>query len=193
MKRILLILVLAVATSSLASYQATAKAITHQQGGKIMYIHIPEDIHAPANERLSFSVSAIGVQIYVCKPKEGDPNQFEWSFKAPEADLFDGDGRLIGRHFKDEVNGGPAWQLNNGSKVVGNGAPDKVKKHVVENAIPWLFLPTKVTEGKGALSQVKSIQRLSTLGGKPPAEAPDKSQAGKELRVYYSATYYFNQ
>jgi hypothetical protein len=56
-----------------------------------------------------------------------------------------------------------------------------------------LFLPTKVTEGKGALSQVKSIQRLSTLGGRPPAEAPDKSQAGKELRVYYSATYYFSQ
>jgi hypothetical protein len=50
-----------------------------------------------------------------------------------------------------------------------------------------------VTEGKGALSQVKSIQRLSTLGGRPPAEAPDKSQAGKELRVYYSATYYFSQ
>jgi Protein of unknown function (DUF3455) len=39
---------------------------------------------------------------------------------------------------------------------------------------------------------VKSIQRLQTLGGKPPAEAPDKSQEGEELRVYYTATYYFN-
>ena len=155
-----------------------------------MKIEIPKDIQ-DSKDYFSSAVSAIGVQIYVCKPKEGALNQFEWSFKAPEAELFDGDGRLIGRHFNDEVNGGPAWELNDGSKVVGN--KDKAQKHIVENSIPWLRLPTKVTKGNGRLSQINSIQRLLTLGGKPPAQAPDKSQEDKELRVYYSATYYFNR
>jgi hypothetical protein len=160
------------------------------QGGKKVHIEIPEEIQAPAEENFSSSVSAIGVQIYVCTPKEGAPGQFEWSLKAPEADLFDSDGKLIGRHYKDEASEGPAWELSDGSKVVANAA--RAKKHNVENSIPWLWLPAKKNDGYGALSQVKSVQRLATLGGKPPAAPADERQSGKELRVYYSATYYFN-
>ncbi len=155
-----------------------------------MYINIPADIKDPADV-FSLSVMAIGVQIY--KAKEVAPGQFEWAFKAPEAELFDSNGLLVGRHFLDDVNGGPAWVLNDGSKVVANTAKEVVKRHEVENSIPWLRLPKKENKGNGALSQINSIQRLQTLGGKPPLAPPDKSQEGKELRVYYTATYYFNK
>jgi hypothetical protein len=165
---------------------------SYQSPGKEKYtaLKIPKEIHAPAGEHFSFSVLAIGVQIYVCKPIPQEPSKFEWKFVAPEADLFDSEGRLIGRHFLDQANGGPAWELNNGSKVVADTT--RLKRHDVGNSIPWLLLPKKVTAGDGELSNVKSIQRLLTVGGKTPTEAPDKSQEGKELRVYYSATYYFN-
>lgn len=165
------------------SYQSPEQA-------KYALVDIPKEIKAPAGEHFSLSARAIGVQIYVCQAMPREPRQFEWKLIAPEADLFDSKGRLIGRHFLDKANGGPAWELNSGSKVIADTT--KLKRHNVENSIPWLLLPTKVTAGDGALSKVKSIQRLLTVGGTVPTVAPSKSQEGKELRVYYSATYYFN-
>jgi hypothetical protein len=38
----------------------------------------------------------------------------KWTLKAPEADLFDANGRAIGRHYA-----GPTWELMDGSEVVG--------------------------------------------------------------------------
>lgn len=155
-----------------------------------MYINIPVEIKDPADV-FSLSVLAIGVQVY--KAKEVAPGRFEWVFKAPEAELFDSNGRMVGRHFLDDANGGPAWVLDDGSKVVADAAKEAVKRHEVENSIPWLRLPRKESKGDGALGQIKSIRRLQTLGGKAPLLPPDKSQEGKELRVYYTATYYFNK
>ncbi len=51
----------------------------------------------------------------------------------------------------------------------------------------------KAHEGNGVFSQVSRIQRLETAGGKAPAEGGDPSNAGKELRVPYTAVYYFYQ
>lgn len=165
------------------SYQSPEQA-------KYALVDIPKEIQTPAGEHFSLSARAIGVQIYVCQAIPREPSQFEWKLIGPEADLFDSKGRLIGRHFLDKDNGGPAWELNSGSKVVADTT--KLKRHNVENSIPWLLLPTKVTAGDGALSKVKSIQRVLTVGGTVPTIAPSKSQEGKELRIYYSATYYFN-
>ena len=50
---------------------------------------------------------ATGFQIYVCRPDvEGKP---VWALKAPEAELFDEQGKSIGRHFA-----GPTWQFSDG-------------------------------------------------------------------------------
>ena len=110
--------------------------------------------------------------------------RFEWSFKAPEAELFDSDGKKIGRHYA-----GPTWEANDGSKVVGevkakDNGPDP-------NAIPWLLLSAKSTSGSGIFSQTQSIQRLNTVGGQAPAEGCNQAQFGKETRVPYKAKYYF--
>ena len=145
---------------------------------------VPEALKVPATQVLSLETQAAGVQIYECKTSKGDPKLFEWVFKAPEAELFDSADKKIGRHYA-----GPTWESNDGSKVVGevkakDNGPDP-------NAIPWLLLSAKSTSGSGVFSQVQSIQRLQTTGGKAPAESCDQAQLGKEARVPYKAKYLF--
>ena len=148
----------------------------------------PDDIPAPLNvandQTLTQQLHATGVQIYRCEAAKGDPAQFEWSFKQPEATLATQTGRNVGKHY-----GGPTWEANDGSKVTGeviaraNGpAP---------GAIPWLLLTAKTTSGTGMFGAVKSIQRLHTVGGVAPAGGCSQASAGQELRIAYSADYLF--
>ena len=145
---------------------------------------IPDSVKAPETEVLSFAANAKGVQIYECRAGKDDAAQYEWVLKAPEADLFDGRGKKIGRHY-----GGPTWEANDGSKVVGEVKGREPSTDA--NAIPWLLLGSKTHEGKGVFSGVSSIQRLATVGGKAPAGGCEASSMGKELRVPYTAVYYF--
>jgi hypothetical protein len=146
--------------------------------------NVPDNLKVPAGQALFLATHAIGVQIYDCKPAKDDPARFEWTFRAPAAELFDKAGSKIGRHYA-----GPTWESNDGSKVVGevkarDDGPDP-------NAIPWLLLAAKSTAGTGVMSQTLSIQRVQTGGGKAPAVPCDQAQAGKEAQVPYSADYYF--
>ena len=126
---------------------------------------------------------AKGVQVYVCKAKEGAAGAYEWTLKAPDAELFDDKGQKIGKHY-----GGPTWESTDGSKVVGQ-LRAKVDSPEA-TAIPWLLLDAKTTEGTGVLSKVKNIQRLATVGGKAPATGCDAAHEKAETRVDYTATYY---
>src|SRR4029077_18220659 len=65
----------------------------------------PDGIKGPPTEVLSFAANAKGVQIYECRLKKDTTAQYEWVLRAPEADLFDGRGKRIGRHY-----GGPTWE-----------------------------------------------------------------------------------
>lgn len=149
---------------------------------------VPDPIQPPAGEELVLMAHAIGFQIYVCRPDaEGRP---AWTLKAPEAELFDEQGKVIGKHF-----GGPTWQLNDGSQVTGRmvakvDAPDA-------KAIPWLLVAVASNSGKGALSRVTTIQRVNTVAGLapeslPPAAAECSPSSGEvEFKSSYSADYYF--
>jgi hypothetical protein len=141
------------------------------------------DVQPSEGQTFAFSLKAKGVQIYECQAKKGDATQFEWVFKAPEADLFDRNGRKVGTHFK-----GPTWKSKDGSSVAGEKPRPYVKD---SNAIPWLLLGAKQNEGAGVFSKVTSIQRVNTVGGKPPTGGCDGTSVGKEIRVPYTATYYF--
>jgi len=145
---------------------------------------IPENLKPPATQTLSLEARGAGVQIYTCSASKTDPARFEWVFKAPEADLFGGDGKKIGKHYA-----GPTWESNDGSKVVGEVvAKDNGPR---ADAIPWLLLSAKSTSGNGVFSRILSIQRLSTVGGKASADGCDKAHAGKEARIAYEARYRF--
>ena len=145
---------------------------------------VPESLKVPDTQTLLLESQATGVQIYVCQANKDDPAKFEWTLKAPEAELFDGSGRQTGKHYA-----GPTWEANDGSKVIGevkarDPGPDP-------QAIPWLLLGAKSTSGNGVFSNVQSIQRVRTVGGKAPADGCSQAQAGQETRVNYKATYYF--
>jgi Protein of unknown function (DUF3455) len=143
----------------------------------------PDAVKVPATESLSFTAHAKGLQIYECRAKKDDPAKYEWVFKGPAADLFDEQGKSMGRHYA-----GPTWESNDGSKIVGElkGKADATEA----GAVPWLLLAVKAHEGSGVFSAVTYIQRVNTSGGKAPAECEEKS-AGKEFRAPYSAVYLF--
>jgi hypothetical protein len=145
---------------------------------------VPAHIQAPPTERVIIEAAAKGVQIYECRPAQDTPTRLEWIFKAPQAELFDPQGKVIGRHYA-----GPIWESTDGSKVMGEA---KAQAEAPEpGAIPWLLIAARSTEGRGVFSQITHIQRLNTTGGKPPQTGCDASQRGQVLRVPYAATYYF--
>ena len=145
---------------------------------------VPENLKVPATQTLSVVAEASGVQIYECSASKTEPTRFEWVFRAPEAELFDPAGRKIGKHYA-----GPTWEATDGSKVIG-----EVKARydgTDPNAIPWLLLNAKSTEGTGIFGKTQSIQRVRTVGGKAPGDGCNQAQAGKDARIAYRATYYF--
>jgi uncharacterized protein DUF3455 len=126
-------------------------------------------------------VVADGVQIYACETTDTGRG---WVFKAPEAALFDSDGRQIGTHFA-----GPTWKLADGSAVVGEvaGRADAPEA----SAIPWLLLRAKSHSGAGAFATVAFIRRIDTKGGAAPKTACEPARIAEQARMRYSAVYEF--
>jgi hypothetical protein len=143
---------------------------------------VPENLRVPGDESLLLRMAARGAQVYTCKPKAEEASAFEWVLKAPDAELFDQRGAKVGRHYA-----GPTWESADGSRVVG----EAVERSPVQGAIPLLLLRAKSSQGYGALSSVKYIQRLDTTGGVAPSAGCDAEHAGTEARVEYSANYHF--
>jgi Protein of unknown function (DUF3455) len=151
---------------------------------KLTVPDVPSALKVSPTEELLFIARAKGVQIYAWQQKKDNPAQYEWVFKSPEADLFDASGKKIGRHYA-----GPTWESSDGSKVVG-----ELKAHLPskdESAVPWLLLTAKKNGGAGIFRHGTSIQRLETVGGKAPLAGSNPPKAGTELRVPYTAVYYF--
>jgi len=142
---------------------------------------VPAQIQAPANEQLVLQVHAKGDQVYTCK--EG-VTEFAWTLKAPDAQLFDKDGKPFGKHFA-----GPSWEASDGSRVVGKAVANAPSPDA--DSIPWLLVNIISHNGRGVLWSATSIQRVNTKGGKAPASGCDSGHTGQEVRVPYSADYLF--
>jgi hypothetical protein len=142
---------------------------------------VPAQIQAPANEQLVLQVHAKGDQVYTCK--EG-VTEFAWTLKAPDAQLFDKDGKPFGKHFA-----GPSWEASDGSRVVGKAVANAPSPDA--DSIPWLLVNITSHNGRGVLWSATSIQRVNTKGGKAPASGCDSGHTGQEVRVPYSADYLF--
>jgi hypothetical protein len=150
---------------------------------------VPAALAAPDGSKVSFQGYAEGVQIYVSTPSSSDPTQFVWTFKAPEAVLFDHDGNVVAIHYAYAGPTRPAWESESGSRVVGARTVAPVT--VTSNAIPWLILNAVPADtiGPGIFERTTHIQRVNTTGGLAPAAAP--TAAGLEARVPYTADYFF--
>jgi hypothetical protein len=143
---------------------------------------VPAAIQAPAGEQVVLVAHASGSQIYTCQA--GADGKVAWTLKAPDAELKDQKGKVIGSH-----TAGPTWKLNDGSEVTGKAAAHVDSPDA--GSIPWLLVNVVSHAGKGLLTSVTTIQRLNTRGGKPPAGGCDASQPNAESKSSYSADYYF--
>ena len=159
-----------------------AAVLAHSQA--LTAPEVPEALRTLAGEQVVLRAHATGVQIYVCgKAPDG---KSQWILKAPDAELFDDKGAVIGHH-----SAGPAWRHKDGSEVTGKAMARSESPDA--DSIPWLLVSATGHTGNGVLGRVTSIQRIHTVGGEPPAAAtcdPVKRK-GKEARVPYRADYYF--
>ena len=131
-----------------------------------------ESIDVPSDSRLLFQAVGKGDQVYGCV-------NGRWALEAPDAELLNQGGSVIGRHFA-----GPTWQLNDGSWVKGRAVAKQVAPDAT--AVPWLLLES--VGGTGRLGSIRFIQRTGTHGG----NAPDGSCSQSAMRrVPYTATYSF--
>ncbi|HEY2464252.1 MAG TPA: DUF3455 domain-containing protein [Steroidobacteraceae bacterium] len=145
---------------------------------------VPGPLRVPADQSLIKQLHATGVQIYECQPAKNDPAQFEWAFRAPEANLLAKGGRIVGKHYA-----GPTWEASDGSRVVGEVIGNSPSS--TPNSISLLLLRAKGTAGNGLFTPVRFIQRLNTVGGSVPAAGCRREQAGQQLRASYTADYLF--
>jgi hypothetical protein len=143
---------------------------------------VPDAIQVPPGEEVVLFAHASGAQIYVCQG--GAEGKFIWTLKAPEAVLKDRKDKIIGSH-----SAGPKWKLQDGSEVSGKATAHA--ESLDPDSVPWLLVNAVGHSGKGLLTNVTTIQRVHTHGGKPPAEGCDESHRDAETKSSYSADYYF--
>jgi hypothetical protein len=155
---------------------------------------LPSQLAVPGGREAAVKFNASGVQIYRCalEPKVVSdygstfeaPDHYVWTLVAPEATLLDESGKVAGRHYA-----GPTWEASDGSKLVGTvvakvSAPDGA-------SIPWLLLSATVVQSGDRLGKVAFVQRLHTNGGLAPTNGCSREAASTEVRVPYTADYYF--
>jgi Protein of unknown function (DUF3455) len=138
---------------------------------------LPEAIAAPGTSAV-ITLHAEGAQVYECKA--GADGKLAWAFREPIATLL-ADGKTAGRHYA-----GPNWELSDGSAVVGKAAGNAPGETAAD--IAWLKLDVALHRGSGTLSDVTTVQRINTKGGK--LEGPCDT-AGTYRSAPYSADYVF--
>jgi hypothetical protein len=146
---------------------------------------------------------AYGTQNYVCLLGNSG---FAWTFFAPQATLFNDEGRQLITHFlsaNPDENGTlrATWQHSRDTSAVWAVAVAMATSAdsplVLADAIPWLKLQVVGYEdgptGGAALSRTTFVQRVNTQGGIAPATAGCSQAAdiGKKALVPYTADYVF--
>lgn len=168
-----LLLLAAMAAPATAAEPGPAKA----PPGAIRLVGFPEAIQAPGQHFVT-ALHAEGAQIYECKAAAD--GKLAWTFREPIATLLQ-NGKTMGRHYA-----GPNWELADGSAVVGKVAGTAPGETASD--IPLLKLEVTSRRGNGLLSEVTTVQRVLTHGGKLDGTC---DKAGEFKSVPYSADYIF--
>jgi hypothetical protein len=162
------------ASASLVTLAACAGTVASEMG-------LPVEL-TPTPASSVLRLAARGVQIYECRAATNPYAAAQWTLLAPEAELYDSDGKHAGHHFA-----GPRWEADDGSRIAGSVmARADAPQH---GAIAWLLLNATSEGAVGRFSGVKQVQRIHTVGGVAPPTAC--TPGGNTLRVPYSADYVF--
>jgi hypothetical protein len=151
---------------------------------------IPDAIKPQNQGDVVMILYATGIQEYTAVSSPGTSTGFAWNTSStPTAFLFDKTNAQVGTH--GAVGGVPFWKLTdsdviNGAKTTETDSPDGAAN------IKWLLLGLKAnTNPSGAFSGVKSIQRITTIGGQATCENP--SNATSTCKSNYKAVYVFRK
>lgn len=145
---------------------------------------VAANLKPPDSPAVLLKAHADGIQIYACRAVAGSPTGFEWVLEHPQADLFDPQGKTIGRYYE-----GPTWETLDRTRITGH--IEQQANAPRAGAAPWLLFKVTGTHGTGLLSRVTYIQRVNTSSGSVPTEGCDRPHAGKEVTTPYQADYYF--
>ena len=145
---------------------------------------VPGEIAVTGDHKPYLVAHADGVQIYACYSVA---DGYAWKLLAPRATLTGENGKPIASHY-----GGPTWEANDGSSVVGLR---EAGVNVDPTAIDWLRLKADST-APGAdgdrLMATTYIQRINTVGGRPPAAGDcNEDTVAEQQEIPYSADYVF--
>jgi uncharacterized protein DUF3455 len=142
---------------------------------------------------------AMGTQNYICAAINGG---IDWLPIGPQATVFDDDFEQMLTHFQSKNPVPPnaiqaTWQHSKDTSAVWavrlRGSTDA--SYVAPDAIEWLLLHVTATQfgpnGGDKLSGTAFIQRVNTVGGKPPAGECTAATLNTRALVPYEADYYF--
>ena len=145
---------------------------------------VPDAVAVTGPHKPYLVAHAEGVQIYACTSV---PDGHAWRLLAPRATLTGENGKPLGSHY-----GGPTWEALDGSTVVGLR---ETGVSVDPTAVDWLRLKAdRTTAGADGsrLTPTTYIQRINTVGGRPPAAGEcDEDAVAEQREIPYSADYVF--
>jgi len=159
-----------------------ATAISDRAGGPTATapkLGLFSSIKAPSDQSPVLQLSGQGVQIFRCEKRD---NAMIWSFRQPEADLFDASGKAVGKH-------GASFSFEHidGSRLVATIVANDEAPQSAD--LRWLLMTTR-SFNRGAFERVTYVQRVNTKGGLPPARC-EAAQSGQLLRVDFTADFVF--
>ena len=145
---------------------------------------VPGEIAVTGDHKPYLIAHAEGVQIYACYSVA---DGYAWRLLAPRATLTGDNGKVLGSHY-----GGPRWEALDGSVVA---AARDSGTTVDPTAVDWLRLKaTSKTAGPDGdrLTPTTYIQRINTVGGRPPAAGDcNEDTVAEQQEIPYSADYVF--
>jgi hypothetical protein len=142
--------------------------------------NVPDAVKAPSGAAYMLTLVGVGDLTYECRNAN---NATAWAFVGPNAALRKTSGETVGKYY-----GGPTWEGNDGSKLVGK---QLAISPAAAGNIPLQLVEVTQTMGSGMLVGAKYIQRLNTVGGVAPAAPCGASNVGEKQTVKYQADYAF--
>jgi hypothetical protein len=142
----------------------------------------PAAVTVPAGNKVVMSTVGIGQLTYECRVKANMAGTYEWVLAGPDAVLYDGDKKQVGKYYA-----GPTWESMDGSKVTGK----QLAVSPNPGSIPLQLVQANPATGNGAMTGITYIQRLDTKGGVAPTTPCGGSNVSEKQLVKYQADYVF--
>jgi len=140
-------------------------------------------LRALPDEEPAFMLTANGVHVYECRAAPGRSGGYAWTFTNPDATLFEG-SRSIGTQSAPNL-----WESSSDRSSVS--AVVQATQPAGDANLPWTSMRAQSASETGLFSGVTRVQRVNTVGGVAPASGCSEDSVGSEVRVQFSADYYF--